>query len=302
MLRARSELRFVLLLATVVSSLCTGGLTPVAADTCMTCLGKPVDVTSPVAAFPLSGFRRVGETLRSGKRVLLIWVGTDDEVQGSLVDAASAAERWPIVKALSQFGSFSHMAVLKQLCYQTEEAMKQCHIGTYDWSRATYESKYVQFAHSDLLDVDGRAFQRLKGTSLKLYKRYSRVQGPSGEDPYDATATVLSFATNLRKLPLVAVGGYVQTVSQVVVQGDFEELVTGQAGAGTPPPQVESGIAFDSIRSKIVSKQQSGDASTAMAVDAEANIITALICHADKTRPKTVCSTPFIRAILKHVK
>jgi hypothetical protein len=37
-------------------------------------------------------------------------------------------------------------------------------------------------------------------------------------------------------------------------------------------------------------------------VNAEANIITALICHADGERSSNVCKRPTVEAILKHVK
>jgi hypothetical protein len=37
-------------------------------------------------------------------------------------------------------------------------------------------------------------------------------------------------------------------------------------------------------------------------VNAEASIITALICHADGERPSSVCKRPTIEAILKDVK
>jgi hypothetical protein len=37
-------------------------------------------------------------------------------------------------------------------------------------------------------------------------------------------------------------------------------------------------------------------------VNAEANIITALICHADARHPASLCARPAIRAILQNVR
>jgi hypothetical protein len=37
-------------------------------------------------------------------------------------------------------------------------------------------------------------------------------------------------------------------------------------------------------------------------VTAEANVISALVCHADGMNPKSVCGRPMITDILKHVK
>jgi hypothetical protein len=37
-------------------------------------------------------------------------------------------------------------------------------------------------------------------------------------------------------------------------------------------------------------------------VSAEANVITALVCHADHMQPKRVCGRAVIRKIVKHVK
>jgi hypothetical protein len=37
-------------------------------------------------------------------------------------------------------------------------------------------------------------------------------------------------------------------------------------------------------------------------VNAEANIITAFVCHADGHKPVSVCSRPVVKRILKYVK
>jgi hypothetical protein len=36
-------------------------------------------------------------------------------------------------------------------------------------------------------------------------------------------------------------------------------------------------------------------------INAEANVMTALICHADGSKPKSVCGRPVIKSLLRHV-
>jgi hypothetical protein len=62
-------------------------------------------------------------------------------------------------------------------------------------------------------------------------------------------------------------------------------------------------MTFAQVQSALISGKEPWSNSTLVAdVNAEANAITALICHADGKKPASVCSRPAIKVILKHVK
>ncbi|HEX6510516.1 MAG TPA: hypothetical protein VF221_23040 [Chloroflexota bacterium] len=71
----------------------------------------------------------------------------------------------------------------------------------------------------------------------------------------------------------------------------------------TPPPQSLNGLSFSRVHEVLVQGQNPRNAPTLVEhVNAEANIIMALICHADGNKPANACNRPVIKAILKHVK
>lgn len=65
-------------------------------------MGKPMNTVSTRAYFPLSGFHAGAPALRNDFRPEVLFIGTLDPH-----DEYSAIERWPVLKALEQFGSFS---------------------------------------------------------------------------------------------------------------------------------------------------------------------------------------------------
>jgi hypothetical protein len=64
-----------------------------------------------------------------------------------------------------------------------------------------------------------------------------------------------------------------------------------------------SGLPFEAVRSALAANRDpvTGTAG-AISLNAETNIITALICHADGGRPGSVCRRGAIKQILKHVR
>jgi hypothetical protein len=92
--------------------------------------------------------------------------------------------------------------------------------------------------------------------------------------------------------PLLSIGGYLQTAVGIAIPGD---LTTVQSALPLSYAEVQ-----DSLKA---GKPKKGASPTLVTVvNAEANIITALICHADGKRPSTVCALAAIKTILKHVK
>jgi len=211
-----------------------------------------------------------------------------------------------VVKALDQFGTFSNVNPGTRTCSRDSIIGQDvCNDPTFNWAQARYHSRYLAFDHVDLLDQNGHAYQRPSKRALALYNRYVRDRHPQHPpnlktDPYAALSTILSLMGSPR-FPLVAIGGYVQTSSQVIISGDFEQVLSGPQTAQGATTRY-SGLPFDSIRSALASGTDPKNTHLVENVNAEANIITALICHADGSKPAKVCHRPTIKQILKSVR
>lgn len=262
-------------------------------------LGKPAAIQSPDAAFPLSGFHRIGKPVLQRHRVQVLFIGTL-----AAADIRSAVERWAVVKALQQFGALSGVRAVDRNCHSPSVVAGPCSYPTFDWSRARYRSSYVVFDHRDLVGPNNRPYQRLSGRDLALYNRYSRDRrSPFKNDRYDAFNTVLMSANGntSRALPLVMAGGYLQTASQVLVAGDLE--VPGTPVPANPQPYTPLvPLNFSAVHDSLLHGKDPLTSHLVEDVNAEANILTALLCHADRMRPGHVCHRPVIREIVTHVK
>jgi hypothetical protein len=275
-----AALRGALLIAVTITL--SGGVATAASD--ITYLGRPTDQVSPLVHFPLSGFHRVGKPLHEAGRGEVLWLGT-------ATGNTSLPERWPVVKALTQFGSFSGIKALDGRCQMASvgpfRGQNFCAAPTFDWSHAGYRSAFVFFDHKDLTNSSGRLFQRMNRQEQTVFDRYAAGPG----------STERKRIMRALRLPLLLVGGYLQTVSQIVVSGDFGKPVTGSSGSGS-----YTGLAFDEVQSALVSGREPNPGSALVInVNAEANILTALICRGDGLKPATVCGRAAIETILKHI-
>ncbi len=91
-------------------TLVVGALPAMAASTNPN-LGPPTNTFSANPYFPLSGFQKTGPDLRSHGLPELLWIGT-----AWLGDPDSDWERWPVIKALEQFGTFSNLVPARPVC------------------------------------------------------------------------------------------------------------------------------------------------------------------------------------------
>jgi hypothetical protein len=130
-------------------------------------LGAP---TSAMASPPTNGFSKVSApTYRDGRPVLLFI--------GAQFCPHCAAERWAVVKALSQFGTFANLM---------SSSSSEGDIPTFDLTRASYTSRFVSFDHKD---VEDRAYQPLQSLDATEQAAFNR---------YDSAGSI----------PLILVGGY----------------------------------------------------------------------------------------------
>jgi hypothetical protein len=136
-----------------------------------------------------------------------------------------------------------------------------------------------------------------------IYYRYARspTSMGRGDSPDNIQATLffseLPGSSPGRELPLILAGNYIQTESTDVTRGDFEATTTSGVSTQT------TALSFDVVRQALVrAREPEPNSYLVTDVNAEANIITALICHADGRRPANVCGRAVIKQILKHVK
>lgn len=89
-----------------------------------------------------------------------------------------AAERWSLVKALSNFGTWSGLG--PDTSADEEAGFER--IPTYDFVGAKYESKYIAFGHKEVADRNGRPIpgQELTDFEKKWFNQYD----PRGGVPF----------------------------------------------------------------------------------------------------------------------
>jgi hypothetical protein len=258
----------------------------------ITDLGKPTNAVAQY--FPLGGFRHRGPLLTSRRKPELLFIGTQ-------LGAYSAAERWPIVKALSQFGTLASVsAATARQCSLDNKMNIVCtppyadwrDYATFEWLRAVYTSPYVTFVHKDLVDRNLHLAQKPSRKEWLLLQRYLGLR-PTTSAPAILRATLpTNSLITTEPFPLVSIGGYLQAGVDIAIPGDL---------TATNPPL---NLPFVAIQKSLQSGKPEGGAPAPLIQDynAEANAITALICYSDGLRPVSVCSRGVIKTILKHIK
>jgi len=267
----------------------------------ITNLGPPTNARPQFP--PTGGFHRVKTTLTSHGLPELLFIGT-------LIEPKSAGERWAVVKALNQFGTLSNVsAVVTRSCsYPNEQPATQAQcdpavmrgfvtgVATYDWSHAVYHSRYLVFVHKDLIDQNLQMRQTLTPLERSLFTRTVAFTGYSNwHDTVWHTAIDEQSGGNQsgrQRFPLVAISRYLQSDAEVAIYGDLSDV----AGRLNLP--------FATIQQSLQKGRAQGTASPSLITDynAEANLLTAFICHADGLKPAKVCHRSVIRSILKHIR
>ena len=82
---------------------------------------------------------------------------------GALDCSYCAMERWAIVMALSQFGSFSNL---------TTVTSSEDNIGTYNFAGANYNSTKVDFQSYELYDNNHNFLENMSGVGLFFFNKY----------------------------------------------------------------------------------------------------------------------------------
>jgi hypothetical protein len=107
--------------------------------------------------------------------------------------------------------------------------------------------------------------------------------------------TIHNEGSSPRQFPLLAVGNYLSTGDNVAIWADL----------ATPTNSV---VPFSTIQQSlqlgrpVVVNSIGPPASLITDYNAEANVITAFMCHVDGLKPSKVCGRAVIKKILKHIK
>lgn len=294
----------------------TSGATIGASD--ITYLGKPTNTLSTDSYFPLSGFHRVKTSLtlrRKPEMLLLDTYGAGDR--------AAAVERWPVVKALQQFGRLTGVKPIDSACSPVlirsgmarGTTITRCNLATFDLSHAHYSSAFLSFVSKapirQVSDTRSVLYQKLTPSEKKVFMRYGAYRGTPTCSRPGRNGSLVSYpchgfvhVVENSKLPFVLIGDYLQTTSQDLTAADLSQTIslTPQPGSTNPFPSLERPFSFDTIRKALQENRDPTTTTMVEDINGEANIMTALICHADRMRPKSVCTRPAIKSILKSVK
>jgi hypothetical protein len=182
----------------------------------------------------------------------VLWVGSE-------FCPFCAAERWPLIVALSRFGRFTTL-------YNTVSSANSVFPGiqSFSFDDATYSSRYLTFTGVELFSntlTAGGSYQRIARLApgqAALVARYGATQ-PGGASPFVDIADRMT-ATTAAFSPAALVH-----LSQGAIAGDL-------AHAAGPPADP-----------------------TGEAVVAAANQLTAGLCAATGQRPRSVCSSRGVR-------
>ena len=172
-----------------------------------------------------------------------------------------AGERWPLVQALTRFGTFSNLSPT------TSGAAPEAYpdTPTFTFVGSTFTSSYITFTPVEIADRTGQPLQQMTADQQQLLK------------VYDAPPYVPASSKNA--IPFLDIGGvYLQTGSAFGV-----ELLQGMS-----LEQIAGSLASSSSK-------------TGQAIDASANLMTAAICEVTSGQPAAVCTAPGVVAATQRL-
>jgi hypothetical protein len=199
-------------------------------------LGAP---TAAIASPATDEFTRVATPVYQGRKPVLLFIGAQ-------YCPHCAGQRWSVMKALDQFGTFGNVRA---------SASSEGNIPTFDFTGAAYRSSFVVFDHKDVEDLNYKPLQSLDAAEQLAFNRY------------DTTGSI----------PLILAGGY-------AITGDAYNLAD------------IDGLSFGMVQRAL---RHGARQAIVNDINAEANAITAFLCHADGMKPGSACNRPVISSIVR---
>jgi hypothetical protein len=223
---------------------------------------------------------------------------TKGKVQFTLFDTpwdnSSAATRWPLVKVLDQFGTWTGLVPGAALGieYPAWNAVPGCSgMPTYDLTVARYSSKYVTFVHRIVQSKKNGPHARLSAAEQVLFNNILRMP----------TYTMAGNGTQSGVLTPYGYSGLFNTVF------DLPAVAIGRYGVHRPGMTIlcshrpDKASAFDEIRQRLI-QPAAGDSGMVHNMNVYTNTLVAGICKQDGLRPPSVCNLRAVKYILTRLK
>jgi hypothetical protein len=229
----------------------------------------PASVMHEVESVPPSVFNTVGVGTQQAFPVA--FHGHAPKVDGKPVMAYvgaeycpyCAAERWPVVTALSRFGKFSNLQAT-----HSSSSDVFANTQTFSFHGSTYSSPYLTFEPVETAtnQPQGDSYKPLDTPNALQASMFQTYNGP----PYFSTSGAIPFISYANQY--------------------------GSQGASYSP-QVLAGLS----RSQIASDLHDPSSPVAQAVIGTANSVSAAVCAMDGGKPASVCQSPGVTAAAKKL-
>ena len=196
-----------------------------------------------------------GPVLTADGKPRVVWIGAE-------YCPYCAAERWPLIVALSRFGAFSDLSLMSSASV-TPQGVGEVYPNTQTFSfhGSTYSSPYVVF---DAVEMEDRKYAPLDTPTADEQSLFSTYDAP----PYVSAGAAGSIP-------------FIDFANQYLTAGSTFDLSVLQGKTGE----------------EIASALSHPTSDIAKGVDGSANVITAAICRLTLNRPASVCSDPAIAAL-----
>jgi thiol-disulfide isomerase/thioredoxin len=255
-------------------------------------LASLTNMVEPVTTIPLSVYDSVGvfgqplpQTLTKGQTPLTS--GSKPEVVyiGAEYCPYCAMTRWPIVAALSRFGTFKNLKM-------TSSANDDGNIPTFSFLRSTYTSPYITFSPFEGLDRDQNPLQVEPTWATALYTKYDGNESTNvAAAPFNTTGTGIPFLDFGNKLVSSGAAGALGPTGPV-----FEAL---QGGGPASTTAAAAAIIAASMHDPSTAEASAIGAKYLVGL---ANYFSADICTIDGNNPASVCSSAGVKAALTQIK
>jgi hypothetical protein len=227
-------------------------------------------ITADLASVPAATLNKVGVgSAQGGPQQITAPALTDAGKPKVLYVGAEycpycAAERWPMVVALSRFGTFTNLGL-------TASASNDVfpNTPTLSFHGATYKSEYLSFT-----GVETTSNQVVNGNYAPL-------------DPL-TPADQQTFSTYDQPPYVTGEGGSIPFVD---IAGKYV------SSGATYSPQMLQGLS----QAQVAAELKNPASQIAQAVDGSANLFTAALCQATGNKPANVCTAPGVTAALSHL-
>jgi hypothetical protein len=181
-----------------------------------------------------------------------------------------AAERWGMVVALSRFGTFSGLRLIRSSSHDVFS-----NTDTLTFYQAAYSSKYLDFQHIEVATSSGKRLETPNPVQQALMTKYDAA-------PYVPASAANSF-------PFIDVG------NQFLVVG--AQYSPGTLGTLQPVNPSHLGLSWQAIAREL----RNPHSALAQRILGTANHLTAAICKITNGQPGSVCKSAAVTAIGRNI-